>query len=101
MRLLAAVLCALALPVSVYGRSVAIEAVDSVSGDGVPYVAVYLTGTPRGALADEDGRARIEVPDHGVSRLELSAMGYEKKKFSGKSRSHSRQGANASGRCGS
>ncbi len=81
MRLLAAVLCALALPVSVYGRSVAIEAVDSVSGDGVPYVAVYLTGTPRGALADEDGRARIEVPDHGVSRLELSAMGYEKKSF--------------------
>lgn len=50
MRLLAAVLCALALPVSVYGRSVAIEAVDSVSGDGVPYVAVYLTGT-RGALS--------------------------------------------------
>ena len=44
MRLLA-VMCAVVTAASAYGRSVAVEAVDSVSGAGVPYVAVYLTGT--------------------------------------------------------
>lgn len=63
------------------GRNVEITAVDSVTGEGIPYVAMYVSGTPRGALADEKGRAVLFIDDNRVNRVEISGMGYEKKVF--------------------
>ena len=73
-------LCIFAV-VPALGRTLEIQMVDSVTGIGVPYVAVYVVGTPRGALADEKGRAQVVLDDGRSSEVEVSAMGYDKKRF--------------------
>ena len=59
-------------------RKLLVEARDSVSGEPVPYVAVYVKGTQQGVLAGENGQATLFLnsPD---ALLEFSAMGYDKK----------------------
>ncbi|MDE6125628.1 MAG: DUF5686 and carboxypeptidase regulatory-like domain-containing protein, partial [Muribaculaceae bacterium] len=58
-------------------RKVAVAVTDSVTGQGVPYAAVYVAGTGQGALTDDHGRASLDihVPD---AVLEFSVMGYDK-----------------------
>ncbi len=60
-----------------------VELVDSVNGNPIPYVAVYVEGTKRGMLTDEQGRADI-YPDVAADSLTLrfSVMGYGKKSVS-------------------
>lgn len=62
----------------VNGRRVAVEAIDSVSGEPVSFAAVYVVGTNQGAMADENGRAVLTVNAPEVA-FEFSAMGYAKK----------------------
>jgi hypothetical protein len=57
---------------------VLIEVVDSVSGESVPYTAIYVRGTSQGMLADDNGQASIIVNSQNAE-LEFSAMGYDKK----------------------
>ncbi|MDE7119772.1 MAG: DUF5686 and carboxypeptidase regulatory-like domain-containing protein, partial [Muribaculaceae bacterium] len=64
-----------------YSRDVCIEVVDSASRQPIPYVAAYVVGTPRGELADESGRLTLSLPDNAPSEIELSVMGYAKKRL--------------------
>ena len=59
-------------------RKLLIEVADSISGEPVPYTAIYLCGTSQGMLADDNGVASmtLNVPQ---GELEFSAMGYAKK----------------------
>lgn len=59
-------------------RKILVEVVDSVSGDPVPYTAIYLRGTSQGMLAGDDGRAWLTL-NSPKGELEFSAMGYDKK----------------------
>lgn len=59
-------------------RKMLVEVVDSVSGEPVPFTAIYVRGTGQGAMADEDGRAWLTLNQPKVE-LEFSAMGYSKK----------------------
>lgn len=78
------ILCAVAFVV-VSGLSEAtaktrVEVIDSVSGKGVPFVAVFVEGTGKGVLTDENGVADIfvSVPSDSMT-LRFSVMGYDKK----------------------
>lgn len=64
-----------------YGREITIEVVDSANCQPIPYVAAYVVGTPQGELADDRGRMRLSLPDSQSVEIELSAMGYAKKRF--------------------
>lgn len=59
-------------------RKLLVEVVDSVSGDPVPYTAVYVRGTQQGAMADDRGIAQLLL-NTPTAELEFSAMGYAKK----------------------
>lgn len=59
-------------------RKLLVEARDSVSGQPVPYVAVYVKGTQQGMLAGDNGQATL-VLNSSSAVLEFSAMGYDKK----------------------
>lgn len=59
-------------------RKVLVEVVDSVSGEPVPYTAIYVRGTSQGMLADDDGQASMIINSQRAE-LEFSAMGYDKK----------------------
>lgn len=59
-------------------RKLLVEVNDSVSGEPVPYTAIYVKGTSQGILADDEGRAQLMVNSPSVL-LEFSAMGYTKK----------------------
>lgn len=61
-----------------WGRKMVVEVVDSVSGEPVPYVAIYVSGTGQGVLADENGVASLNI-NQTRAQLEFSAMGYGKK----------------------
>lgn len=60
-------------------QNVSIEVVDSVSREGIPYVAVYVEGTRQGIMTDEQGRALITL-NQQPAVLEFSSMGYSKKR---------------------
>lgn len=58
-------------------RRVSLEVTDSVTGQGIPYTAVYVVGTGQGTLTDDHGRASLEVGG-ADAELEFSVMGYGK-----------------------
>ncbi len=51
--------------------------VRDASGEALPGVSVYLSGTTRGAASDRDGRYRIEAVAPGSYRLIGSMVGFE------------------------
>lgn len=55
-----------------------VEVVDSISGEPVPFTAIYVKNTTQGAMADEDGRAWLTI-NAPRTELEFSAMGYAKR----------------------
>lgn len=55
-----------------------VEVIDSVSGEPVPYTAIYVAGTSQGAMADDRGVATLTI-NTPRALLEFSAMGYGKK----------------------
>lgn len=59
-------------------RKVLVEVVDSVSGEPVPYTAIYVRGTSQGMLADDNGQATLII-NTPRAELEFSAMGYDKR----------------------
>lgn len=59
-------------------RKMLVEVVDSVSGEPVPFTAVYVKGTSQGAMADGNGQASLLINSQRAE-LEFSAMGYAKK----------------------
>lgn len=59
-------------------QKVLVEVVDSVSGEPLPYTAIYVSGTRQGAMADDNGVASIII-NTPRAELEMSAMGYAKK----------------------
>lgn len=76
----ALVLALLALLASVspaFARKVSVEVADSVTGEGVPYVAVYVVGTGQGALTDDRGKVVLNIHSP-EALLEFSVMGYDK-----------------------
>jgi len=60
-----------------------IEIYDKQDGGGIPFVAVFIAGTPGGTLTDDRGVATIVNPDtkNDSTTLNLSAMGYNKISF--------------------
>lgn len=64
------------LPLS--AKKLLVEAVDSVSGEPIPYTAIYVRGTQQGAMADDKGIAYVTL-NSPRAEIELSAMGYEKR----------------------
>lgn len=52
--------------------------IDSISKEPIPFVAVYLKGTDRGVLTQENGKFEIATRSK-FSEIEFSAMGYSKK----------------------
>ncbi len=50
--------------------------VDSVSGNPVPFAAVFLHGSDRGVIANEEGKFNISV-DRPFRSIGFSAMGYK------------------------
>lgn len=59
-------------------RKLFVEVVDSVSGEPLPYTAIYVKGTTQGAMADDNGCAYLTL-NQDRAELEFSAMGYSKK----------------------
>ena len=76
-RLFHILLLLLTAAISVSGK-IRVEIRDSVTGSEVPYVAIFVEGTGRGILSDENGRADIltETADPDTLRLRFSVMGY-------------------------
>jgi len=66
-----------AMPLSA-ARKMLVEVVDSVSGEPVPFTAIYVRGTNQGTMADENGQASMTI-NSPRAELEFSAMGYSKK----------------------
>ncbi len=60
-------------------RKMMVEVLDSVSGEPVPFTAIYVVGTTQGIMADDKGMASMMITLPRVE-LEFSAMGYSKKK---------------------
>lgn len=60
-----------------FARRVAVAVTDSVTGEGVPFVAVYISGTNHGALTDDHGRVSLDI-DSPDAVLEFSVMGYDR-----------------------
>lgn len=52
--------------------------IDSLTHEGVPYVAVYVEGTNTGTMTDDSGHFRISAKIPGDS-LRFSIMGYSSK----------------------
>lgn len=67
-----------AMSVCMSAAQIEVEVIDSVSGQPVPFTAIYVRGTSQGAMADEAGRASLVI-NHPKAELEFSAMGYAKK----------------------
>lgn len=65
------------LPASA-ARKIVVEVLDSVSGEPVPYTAIYLHGTSQGWMADDNGVASV-ILNAPRGELEFSAMGYSKR----------------------
>lgn len=57
-----------------------LEIYDQQDGGGIPFVAVFITGTPGGTLTDDRGVATIVNPTtkNDSTTVSLSAMGYNK-----------------------
>ena len=53
---------------------------DSISGEPIPYAAVYLRGTSRGMIANENGEFNLANPGEFKS-LAVSSMGYTPKEI--------------------
>ncbi|MDD6209497.1 MAG: DUF5686 family protein [Bacteroidales bacterium] len=51
---------------------------DSLSGDVLPYVSVYLKGTTIGAMTDDDGKFTITTTS-SATELTASSLGYQEK----------------------
>ena len=71
-------LLAIWLPASAASR-ILVEVVDSLSGEPVPFTAIYVTGSNQGAMAGEDGRVWLNMTRQRAE-LVFSAMGYAKKR---------------------
>ena len=71
---------AIILPASLHAApgKLLVEVVDSISGEPVPFTAIYVKNTTQGAMADEDGRAWLTI-NAPRTELEFSAMGYAKR----------------------
>lgn len=71
---------AIILPAPLYAApgKLLVEVIDSVSGEPVPFTAIYVKNTTQGAMADEDGRAWLTI-NAPRAELEFSAMGYAKR----------------------
>lgn len=57
-----------------------LEIYDKEDGKGIPFVAVFIVGTPGGTLTDDSGVATIVNPQtkNDSTTVNLSAMGYNK-----------------------
>ena len=52
---------------------------DSLTQEGVPYVAIFLEGSDNGVLTNDDGSFKF-VTSSKLTNLEISTIGYDKKK---------------------
>ncbi len=52
--------------------------IDSISQEPIPFAAIFLIGTDRGALSDENGQFNI-VTNSKFEKVQASAIGYDKK----------------------
>lgn len=52
--------------------------VDSVSGDPIPYAAIFMRGTNHGIVADENGHFTIKT-DRGFISMDVTALGFDPK----------------------
>ncbi len=75
LRICVVLFAVLAASSQAFARKVAVAVTDSVSGDGVPYVAVFVAGTGRGALTDGRGHVTLDISEPDAV-LEFSVMGY-------------------------
>jgi len=51
---------------------------DSISGEPLPFISIYLKGTTNGTMTDNSGKFSISVPDN-TSLLYASSIGYKEK----------------------
>lgn len=70
----------LLLPFSVVGQTRTLKGivVDSISGEGVPYAAIYVVGTKDGFMATKDGSFSICI-NKRISALKITSIGYTPK----------------------
>ena len=62
--------------------------VDSITGEPMPYVAIFLKGSDRGTMTDDNGKFKITTGVNFIS-LSVSLMGYDNKEvFVNKGRSN-------------
>lgn len=52
--------------------------VDSISGEPIPYAAIFMKGTNRGIMADEKGRFDIKTDGSFIS-MDVTALGFDQK----------------------
>ena len=62
----------------VYSRTIVNGLVDSISGEPLSYVNVYLKGSDKGVLTDDDGKFRISTTVNFIS-LQITSLGYNAK----------------------
>ncbi|MDE6390318.1 MAG: carboxypeptidase-like regulatory domain-containing protein, partial [Duncaniella sp.] len=72
--------CTGAVPVQNPGAAVYTDlngkVTDAATGEAVPFATVFLKGSERGVLTEDDGRYRIQTA-HRFDSIMVSAMGYE------------------------
>ena len=52
--------------------------VDSITGEPMPYVALFLKGSDRGTMTDDEGKFKIATNVNFIS-MSVSLMGYDNK----------------------
>ena len=79
---------ALLLPVAGFSQSTRVKGrVTDTSGEGIPFVAVFFSGTTTGVSTDMDGYYTLETRDTTMTLLRAEILGYDPKEQKIKPRS--------------
>lgn len=54
--------------------------IDSISNEPIPYAVIFLIGTERGGLTDENGKFNVSTTSK-FDTIQVSAIGYDKKEY--------------------
>jgi len=82
-RKIALSLCTLLLPVMLFSQTTRVKGrvVDAVTGEGIPFVGMFLEGTPLIVTSDQKGYYVVETRDTCATALRAEVAGYETARF--------------------
>lgn len=75
LKLIVFILCTILVPVRLISQNISGTVTDSITGEPVPYLAVYYEGKGIGTITDTEGKYQIGI-DNSSESLTFSAIGY-------------------------